>query len=134
MNKTIILASFVYPDRQDNFLRFLYKRYKVRRERVFIYDNIDGPKKNILTYKIFLNQGERVDLNEFFPKTIIVHKKKECFYTINALNLLIEKLTPNDRGNIDHKQINVNWEDYQNKMLLSTNNDLIIYNIKRNFS
>ncbi len=134
MNKTIILASFVYPDRQDNFLRFLYKRYKVRRERVFIYDNIDDPKKNILTYKIFLNQGERVDLNEFFPKTIIVHKKKECFYTINALNLLIEKLTPNDRGNIDHKQINVNWEDYQNKMLLSTNNDLIIYNIKRNFS
>jgi hypothetical protein len=134
MNKTIILASFVYPDRQDNFLRFLYKRYKVRRERVFIYDNIDNPKKNILTYKIFLNQGERVDLNEFFPKTIIVHKKKECFYTINALNLLIEKLTPNDRGNIDHKQINVNWEDYQNKMLLSTNNDLIIYNIKRNFS
>lgn len=134
MNKTIILASFVYSDRQDNFLRFLYKRYKVRRERVFIYDNIDDPKKNILTYKIFLNQGERVDLNEFFPKTIIVHKKKECFYTINALNLLIEKLTPNDRGNIDHKQINVNWEDYQNKMLLSTNNDLIIYNIKRNFS
>jgi len=134
MNKTIILASFVYSERLDNFLRFLYKKYKVRRERVFMYDNIDDPKKTILTYKIFLNQGERVDLNEFFPKTIIVHKKKECFYTINALNLLIETLSPTDVGNIDHKQINVNWDEYQNKMLLSVNNDLIIYNIKRNFS
>jgi hypothetical protein len=134
MNKALILASFVYPDRIDNFLRFLYKRYKVRRERVFSYDNIDDPSKKILTYKIFLNQGDRVDLNEFFPKTIIVHKKRNCFYTINALNLLIEEISPNEKGNINYKQVEINWEDYQNKMLLSSNNDLIIYDIKRNFS
>jgi hypothetical protein len=134
MNKTLILASFVYPDRIENFLRFLKNRFNVRNDKVFVYDIIDDNSKKLLTYKIFIEVGDRVDLREFFPKTIIVHKKRNCFYTINALNLLIESESKNEVGNIDHSQYKVDWEEQQNKILLSSNGELTVYNIKRNFS
>jgi len=134
MNRSIILASFVFPERLETFLNYLQKRFKLDRERIFIYDNIDDPITKIVTYKVFLKDGKKIDLKSIFPRTIIIHKKGECLYTINALNKLIEEENGLESGNIEYKNYELDWEKYQNKLVLTTQEGLVFNEIKRDFS
>ena len=83
---------------------------------------------------MYVRDGKRVNTSSFFPTTIIVHKKGECFYTINALNKLIEKETGGAAGNINYKDYQVEWDNYQGKILIVKAGELSIMNINRNFS
>jgi hypothetical protein len=134
MNRSIILASFVFPERLETFLNYLQKRFKLDRERIFIYDNIDDPITKIVTYKVFLKDGKKIDLKSIFPRTIIIHKKGECLYTINALNKLIEEENGLDSGNVEYRNYELDWEKYQNKLVLTTQEGLVFNEIKRDFS
>jgi len=132
-NKIITLASFVYLDKIDSFKKYLYNRFKILDKNIFQYTFNEEDKK-ILTFMVRLNQGQRVDTNSFYPSTIIVHKKGECFYTINALNQLIEIISDTDSGNINHHDVKIDWDNYQNKMLIIKNGELKILTINRDFS
>jgi hypothetical protein len=132
-NKIITLASFVYLDKIDSFKKYLYNRFKILDKNIFQYTFNEEDKK-ILTFMVRLNQGQRVDTNSFYPPTIIVHKKGECFYTINALNQLIEIISDTDSGNINHQDVKIDWDNYQNKMLIIKNEELKILTINRDFS
>ena len=132
-NKIITLASFVYLDKIDSFKKYLYNRFKILDKNIFQYTFNEEDKK-ILTFMVRLNQGQRVDTSSFYPPTIIVHKKGECFYTINALNQLIEIISDTDNGNINHQDVKIDWDNYQNKMLIIKNEELKILTINRDFS
>lgn len=132
-NKIITLASFVYLDKIDSFKKYLYNRFKILDKNIFQYTFNEEDKK-ILTFMVRLNQGQRVDTNSFYPPTIIVHKKGECFYTINALNQLIEIISDTDSGNINHQDVKIDWDNYQNKMLIIKKEELKILTINRDFS
>lgn len=132
-DKIITLASFVYLDKIDSFKTYLGKRFKIKEDNIFQYTFNEEDKK-ILTFMVRLKQGERVDTRSFYPPTIIVHKKGECFYTINALNKLIESMTDTEMGNINHQDVKIDWDNYQNKMMIIKNDELKIFNINRDFS
>ena len=132
-DKIITLASFVYLDKIDSFKTYLGKRFKIKEDNIFQY-TFDEEDKKILTFMVRLKQGERVDTRSFYPPTIIVHKKGECFYTINALNKLIESMSDTEMGNINHQDVKIDWDNYQNKMMIIKNDELKIFNINRDFS
>lgn len=132
-DKSITLASFVYLDKVETFKKYIIKRFGIEIEKIFHY-NCDDENKTILTYRIYLKEHEKIDLKSFFPTTIIVHKKGECFYTINALNLLIESLSDIASGNINYRDYKIDWDNYQNKMILSNRGNLKIMGIQRDFS
>lgn len=132
-DKSITLASFVYLDKVESFKKYILKRFGIEIEKIFHY-NCDDDNKTILTYRVYLKEHEKIDLKSFFPTTIIVHKKGECFYTINALNLLIQSLSDVDSGNINYKDYKIDWDNYQNKMILSNRGNLKIMGIQRDFS
>ena len=131
--KIITLASFVLNDKIESFKKYLYNRFKVLNENIFIYTISDNDKK-ILTFRVYLKDNKKIELKSFFPPTIIVHKKGECFYTINALNKLIDQEIGGEIGNINYKEYTINWDNHQNKMLIVKAGELIIMDIKRNFS
>lgn len=132
-NRIITLASFVYLDKVDSFKRYLYNRFKIKENSIFEYSYNEDDKK-ILTFIVNVREGEKVYTDSFYPPTIIVHKKGECFYTINALNKLIEKITDNKLGNINYRDVKIEWDDHQNKMMIIRNNELKILEISRVFS
>ena len=132
-DKSITLASFVYLDKVESFKKYIFKRFGIEIEKIFHY-NCDDDNKTILTYRVYLKEHEKIDLKSFFPTTIIVHKKGECFYTINALNLLIQSLSDVDSGNINYKDYKIDWDNYQNKIILSNRGNLKIMGIQRDFS
>ena len=131
MNKTILLATFIFPERVDWFLNYLKTTFNV--ESVFCYKNLDDESKVILTFRLTINTEEPLNLKNLFPNAVIIHKNGNALYTINALNLLIQEKYPESVGNIDNKQIKIDWSEYQNKFILINNKQLCIFNIKRVF-
>ena len=113
--KIITLASFVLTDKVNSFKKYLNKRFNIPEDKIFIYSIIPEEEKKILTFRIYLREGKKINTRSFFPTTIIVHKKGECFYTINALNKLIEKEVDGEIGNINYKEYKIDWDRYQRK-------------------
>lgn len=132
--KIITLASFVLNDKVESFKKYLHKRFRTPEDRIFIYQSDEEADKQILTFRVYLKDGKKINTKSFFPTTIIVHKKGDCFYTINALNKLIELEVGLDKGNINYKEHEIDWDKYQGKMLIVKNGNLLIMDINRNFS
>tara|TARA_R110002110_G_scaffold89208_1_gene232377 strand:- start:1021 stop:1434 length:414 start_codon:yes stop_codon:yes gene_type:complete len=132
--KIITLASFVVNDKIESFKKYLNKRFKTPEDKIFIYSSIEEPDKKILTFRVYLKDGKKINTQTFFPTTIIVHKKGDCFYTINALNKLIESEVEGEIGNINYKEHKIEWDNYQGKLLIVKGKELTIMNIERYFS
>jgi len=133
MNKTVLLASFIFPERLDWFLDYLENKFSIPKEKVFVYKNLDDESKLMVTFKFNLKEGRKVNFKELFPSAILIHKKGNAIYTINALNKLIESIHDGDIGNIDYKKVRIDWDQYQNKLILSNNKELAIFNIEKVF-
>lgn len=133
MNKTIILAAFIFPERVEWFLSYLETKFKINKENVFCYKNLDDESKVIITFKFIIKDNEKVNFKNLFPSAIIIHKKGNALYTINALNKLIDGLSLESIGNVDYKSVSINWVEYQNKFILINDNELNIFNISRVF-
>ena len=133
MDKTILLASFIFPERVDWFLSYLKSKFSIPKEKVFGYKNLDDESKLIITFKLVVQNGKHLNLKELFPNAVTIHKKGGALYTINALNKLIETKSGIENGNIDHKTVKINWEEYQNKIILINDKELSIFNIERIF-
>lgn len=133
MNKTILLATFIFPERVDWFLNYLGTKFSITKDKVFCYKNLDDESKYIITFKLTVQKDKPLNLKNLFPSAVIIHKKGNAIYTINALNKLIENLYPESIGNIDNKSIKIDWNEYQNKLILLNGEDLTIFNISRIF-
>jgi hypothetical protein len=133
MDKTILLACFIFPERVNWFLNYLKTKFGIEKEKVFCFKNLNDESKYIITFKLVIKEGKRLNLKELFPSAISIHKKGNAIYTINALNKLIEKNHGGDIGNIDYKSVKINWEEYQNKMILMTDKELSVLSIERVF-
>ncbi len=133
MDKTILLASFIFPERVDWFISYLDSKFKIKKDKVFCYKNLDDESKLILTFKLVIPEGKRLNLKELFPNAIPIHKKGNALYTINALNKMIEKANGDSIGNLDYKSFKIDWESYQNKLILINGDELMFLSINRVF-
>jgi hypothetical protein len=134
MNKNILVAAFVKKDEGSDFLKHIKSEFDIEASKVFEFDIMDDSKQSLYTFYIDIPVGERINLRDYFKNALIVHKKKKTFYTINALNKLIEKEYDLVGGNIDYKKYKINWDKFSNNLILNSNNNLSIIQIKRVFS
>ena len=129
--KKILLASFIFPERIEWFIKYLDEKFEIPKEKVFLYKNIDDTKKIIATFKLTIQPHEQINLKKIFPSAIPIHKKGDSLYTINALNRIIDDLNIDTKGNISNKDFKLDWENYQNKIMLIRDNELTFFNIER---
>lgn len=122
--KVILLATFITPDYLDKFLYKIYKNFGVKKKSVFLFETNNG--EIILTYRLFLNFDEKVNIRKELPNTVQIHKKGTTFFTINSLNKLIEKEYNIPKGNTDYSKYEVDWSKYKNTMISLRNNNLEI--------
>lgn len=133
MDKTVLLASFIFPERLEWFTGYLETKFNISKTKVFGYKNLDDESKIIITFKLPIQDGKQLNLKELFPNAVMIHKRGEALYTINALNELIKTKVGDNIGNIDPKSVKIDWSEYQNKFILLDNKALAILNIKRFF-
>jgi hypothetical protein len=130
MTDKILLGTFTNKEKLNDFYERLEKSYSLKKENTFIF-SINDSDNLMVTFK--LNSGESVKKNikSNLRGTIQIHKKGECFYTINALNKLIQKEFNLSEGNINYKTYTIDWDKYQNKLLLVKDDILHIQDIKK---
>lgn len=124
--KGIIIGTFVSKTRILSFLEMLKYKFNVKLDRVFVYTIDTNQKEYLVTFKTF-------DKDKFIKKlsgSTIMHVKNGCLFSINALNKLIE-------SNYDfveekpYNEVEVNWDDYKDKLIILTNGTLNINNISK---
>jgi hypothetical protein len=133
MDKTILLASFIFPERVEWFLSYLETKFAIPNDKVFGYKNLEDESKTIITFKLVIPEGKRLNLKDLFPSAIPIHKKGNAIYTINALNKLIDQKLGTEPGNTDYKSVKINWDEYQNKIILINGKELGVFPIERVF-
>jgi hypothetical protein len=131
MTNKILLVTFLNKKILDDFYGRLEKFYSIKKENVFIFSLDSDDESYMATFKLNMNGNIKPNTKGKLKNTIQVHKKGECFYTINALNKLIQKEFNLEEGNVDYKSYQINWESYQNKILLVRDGELLIQDIKR---
>lgn len=133
MTKKILIAAFIYKKQLNKFLKQIEDEFGLDPEKVFIFENLEEDSQYILTFYVELPIGERINLRKHFRNALIVHKKRKTFYTINALNTLIEKVHKLEKGNINYKRWKIDWADYEDKLIINSNNKLVLIPLKRFF-
>lgn len=110
-----LICTFTTPDALDETLEMIQRDYTILYEKIFVLE-CKSMDEYVCTYNIDLN-----NLRSLPPNTVQVHRKKETntLYTINALNSIIISL---NEGVLD-KNFRINWSDYRNCMLLTSNNE-----------
>lgn len=106
-----MVCTFVYENAIDRVLTDIGNEFNVVANRVFLLSSDDPSGELILSYNVLLDSRKK-----FLPNSILVHRKKDTntIYTINALNALIITL---NNGVLD-KKFPIDWERYENMMLL----------------
>jgi len=127
--KTILLVTFIDKEDLTDFLYKIYERFGVKKKSVFFFETEEGDL--ILTYRLFLDIDEKIDIRKELPKTIQVHKKNTTFFTINSLNKLIEKDFNLSGGNFEHSQYNIDWTKYENCLIILNSNNLEILKLNK---
>lgn len=130
MKNKKLIAAFVFPERVEWFLSFLKEKYKINKDKVFCFKVLNDETKYLLTFKLDLGKNN-VNFKTNFPPSLIIHKNGTTFYSINALNILIDDLI--GESEIDKKTVKIDWSKYGNKFILTRNNDLLILEIERIF-
>jgi hypothetical protein len=86
-----------------------------------------------MTFRISYQEDKPLNLKDLFPSAFPIHKKGDALYTINALNKLIDQMDETSIGNTDYKSVKINWNDYQNKLIVINGKELTFLTIKRIF-
>ncbi len=133
MSKTNLLASFIFPERLEWFLSYLEAKFSIGKEKVFCYKDENDESKLIITFKLSMPDDKSLNLKDLLPNAVIIHKKGNALYTINALNKLIDEKSEESIGNIDYKNVRIDWEEYQNKFIIIKDKELNILSITRVF-
>lgn len=118
------MVTFLNSKTLDGFLKFIHTKLGIKKDNIFLYKSLSGDDKIFATFRI-LGNYEKINLNNDIRNTSIIHKKGSTYYTINALNKLIEQTYNLDIGNIAHKDYSINWDEYQNMFILLINKGLV---------
>ena len=126
MTNNVLLVTFTNSKNLPGFISYLNKKFGIKSTSVFIFKSVEDEDKIFVTFRIFLKDGEKIDLKSNFKNTLLIHKKGTTFYTINALNKLIEKDFNLEIGNINYKDYTIDWSKYENMFILIHDNMLQI--------
>ena len=112
--KDVLIGKFTKKNNILSYLEEIHNKYNVNYEGLFVYNISGNPNEYLVTFKI---SSSKKDIKNDIYGSMILHYKKGCIFSINALNKLISETNEN----------NIDWEKYSNQMILMTNG---ILNIK----
>jgi len=121
--KNQLLCTFAKQKYVEKTIFDIKNHYIVLNNKIYIFYNQKNPDEYYLTYNVL-----RQDYKEILRNTISVHRKNKTntIYTINALNRLI---IDENNGILD-KNFKVDWELYQDTLILTTENFIKLIGLK----
>lgn len=124
--KGIIIGTFVEKNKILSFLEMLKNKFYVNYDKIFVYTMSSNEKEYLVTFKTY-------NKDKFIKKlygSTIMHVKNGCLFSINALNKLIET-DYNFKEEKPYNEIEINWDEYKDKLIILTNGNLNINNLSK---
>tara|TARA_Y100001938_G_C8055616_1_gene414215 strand:+ start:1072 stop:1494 length:423 start_codon:yes stop_codon:yes gene_type:complete len=123
-----LLASFLDSYEEEYIMKeveFIANNLDLTNNMIFLMEQKTDTPRLFLTYNAITQKGRRFHPSLF---TMRVHRKKQTntLYTINALNLAIASEHDGKTG----RDLKLNWENYQNSILLTTGKKLQVHPIE----
>lgn len=117
-----LICLFTVDPELDHTVSMIQKTYSVVYKRIFVL-SVDDSHELICSFNI-----NKENIQKQLPGAMLVHRKKETntMYTINSLNALIKS---ENNGMLD-SSYSVNWSNYSNSLLVTSNNELKILKTK----
>jgi len=117
-----LFCTFTDLEGLETLIEKVKSKYSIIYNKLFVLE-IVGKDEYVVTYNV-----EQANISAIPENTILVHRKKESntLYTINALNELIKKLN----GGVVDTKFQINWQHYNNCILLTQHNELTQLNTK----
>ena len=110
--KTQLLCTFTTKNNLNDIINLVIECNTIVFDKIYVFENGNDSNQLICTYNVEYEE----DFIQGRHDTISLHRKKMT----NALNDLIREL---NGGKLD-KSYQINWEDYQNCLLLTNENGL----------
>ena len=106
-------------------VNYIVENLKLTNQYIFLFVAKEDKSKRLLTYNAEVERGRPFNPRLF---TMRVHRKKatNTLYTINALNAAVAQ----DNDGATGKNIKLDWEKYQNSLLLTEGKKLTVYPIE----
>lgn len=123
--KEVLLGNFIKKYKILSYLEYIHNEYGVPFNNLFVYEVEGNNFEYIVTFKIDTNKRHYV--SEIKGGTIL-HFKRGCLFSINALNKLIDAIAPDVE---DKKDYELNWEEYNNKIILINKDEVSVKNINK---
>lgn len=124
INKGILICTFVKKNNILCFIEQIKNEFHIQCDKIFVYNIENNEQEYLVTFKV----NNHINLNGILKNSSIAHTKNKCIFSINALNLLLKKIYPNQE-NIT--SLEINWDEYKNKLLINAKNILHIENITK---
>lgn len=121
--RTQLVCTFIRKHEIETSLDTISQSFSILNNKIFLLKSPELKNEVLLSYNVELETRK-----QFLSNSIMVHRKKETntIYTINALNELIMTI---NNGVLD-KKFPIEWERYQNSMLLKKPEGLKIMKIE----
>jgi hypothetical protein len=121
--KTQLLCTFCTKSDFNDVTELIISVSDIVFNKIYVFENVDESNSLICTYNV-----EKTKDFIQNSKTMAIHRKKETntLYTINALN---EAIRENNGGMLD-KSFPIDWNLYQNSLLLTNDQGLNIVKTK----
>lgn len=119
-----LLCTFSDSNRYLSVVEDIKKTYEMADNKIFVFANEKNLREIYLTFNIVKNVDSKIK----YPNTISVHRKKQTntLYTLNAMNRLIE----DENNGVFDKTFQLNWELYQNSIILIADPGVKIVGLK----
>lgn len=124
LSNAVLIGSFVPKNNILSFVEKIKNSLKIGFDKIFVYSIESNNNEYLVTFK-----SKNKNAIKDFNNSTILHVKNSCLFSINALNKLIE--TINDNKEVDNKDFKMNWDDYKDKLIILSSNELNIHNINK---
>ena len=124
LSNAVLIGSFVPKNNILSFIEKIKNNLKIGFDKIFVYSIESNNNEYLVTFK-----SKNKNAIKDFSNSTILHVKNSCLFSINALNKLIE--TINDNKEVDNKDFKMNWDDYKDKLIILSSNELNIHNINK---
>lgn len=124
LSNAVLIGSFVPKNNILSFVEKIKNSLKIGFDKIFVYSIESNNNEYLVTFK-----SKNKNAIKDFSNSTILHVKNSCLFSINALNKLIE--TINDNKEVDNKDFKMNWDDYKDKLIILSSNELNIHNINK---
>jgi hypothetical protein len=118
-NKIFLIGLFARKNKILAELEYIKNKFNIKFEDIFVYEVENDDNEYLITFK----SKDKNDVNEL-KSSVVFHVKNKCLFSINALNKLISENSKD--ANIPNKEIKINWDKYENKLMVVDKEELSV--------